>query len=319
MGKKTSRVSGWVGLFISLAVIAFIILTLDLREVKNTFSLLRWEILLLAFSVYLSNYILRTWRFRILLELETTNFFQLFGVTSLYGMYLYLLPAKSGEATYPLLLKTRLGIRLTKSTATLIVARILDLATIALLLPIALIPFWEEIHPTIRGGALIFVALFVIGCGLGLWILRRSDRWKAWLDPIESIQGRVKNVFAKLLNNLAVIDQRGQYFRLIAVTAGIWVCVQTNFYLILVSLGYPLTYFEIIVISIIMVPMTLIPLQGFANLGTHEVGWSAAFSLFGYTQNSALAVAVSTHIVMVAFVLALGTIGYLILLWKNKP
>jgi uncharacterized protein (TIRG00374 family) len=109
---------------------------------------------------------------------------------------------------------------------------------------------------------------------------------------------------------LREIDRRGKYWTLTLVTLAIWLCVQANFYLIVLALGYPITFFEIIVVSVIMVPMTLLPLQGFANLGTHEIGWTVAFSLFGYGQETAFSLAISTHIIMLIFVLMLGLIGY---------
>jgi uncharacterized membrane protein YbhN (UPF0104 family) len=68
-----------------------------------------------------------------------------------------------------------------------------------------------------------------------------------------------------------------------------------------------------IVVSIIMVPMTLLPFQGFANLGTHEIGWAAAFALFGYPETTALNIAVSSHIVLLLFVLLLGSLGVILL------
>jgi uncharacterized membrane protein YbhN (UPF0104 family) len=63
--------------------------------------------------------------------------------------------------------------------------------------------------------------------------------------------------------------------------------------------------------------MTLLPIQGFANLGTHEIGWAAAFTLFGYSKAAALNIAVSSHIIWLFFVLLLGALGLLLL--RDKP
>ena len=61
----------------------------------------------------------------------------------------------------------------------------------------------------------------------------------------------------------------------------------------------------------------LLPIQGFANLGTHEIGWSAAFALFGYSETVALTLAISTHIILLFFVLILGSLGYLLVSAKR--
>ncbi len=87
---------------------------------------------------------------------------------------------------------------------------------------------------------------------------------------------------------------------------GIWFCVQTNLYFIIRGLGQPITFFQTMTITIIMVPMTLLPFQGFADLGTHEIGWTAAFALFGYPETTALTIAVSSHIVLLFFCTAFG-------------
>ena len=53
---------------------------------------------------------------------------------------------------------------------------------------------------------------------------------------------------------------------------GIWLCINSNFFLITLGLGYDFNFFQIVVVSIILVPVELFPIQGFANLGAHELG-----------------------------------------------
>ena len=108
---------------------------------------------------------------------------------------------------------------------------------------------------------------------------------------------------------MRVIHARGRYGRLWGLTLSIWLCVQTNFYLITLGLGVRLSFFQVVVISLIMVPLTLLPLQGFANLGTHEIGWVAAFRVFAMPQDAALSLAVGTHFILLVFILLLGGIG----------
>jgi uncharacterized protein (TIRG00374 family) len=237
-------------------------------------------------------------------------------------MFLYLMPAKSGEVSFPLLVKNQLQIPISESTATLIAARIFDISTVALFLPAVLITFWGQIQPWIRIGSLLFVitvTLVVVGLR---WFIRSSDGiFKKHLIKPDSHAWilRLWQAMNRLFNSLKVIDQRKLYWRVWLVTISIWLCVQTNFYLIVHSLGYQLNFIQMIVVSIIMVPMTLLPLQGFANLGTHEIGWTAAFALFGFSQTTALNIAFSSHVVFLFFVLCLGFLGLLVLrLTKTK-
>jgi uncharacterized protein (TIRG00374 family) len=230
-----------------------------------------------------------------------------------------MLPAKSGEVSLPVIFKNYLGIKLVRGTATLILARILDFLTVVFLLPMAVIPFWREFNYSLRWGIIFFFVLVIIGISVSLWIIRTSREWKFWLKPSERKIDRIKLIFAKILTNLSEIENSSNHTLLIILSVGIWICVILNFYFILLALGYSLTLFQIMVITIIMVPISLFPIQGFANIGTHEVGWVVAFSLFDYPKNIALNIAISTHIILFFLVLCLGVIGFLCLaIRKNE-
>jgi len=311
---KRNQLAG--GVLLTLAVVSYVFIKLDWEVTFRIFSQLNWAWLMIAFCVTITNYILRTMRFKILLNLNDLPFRYLFGVTNLYGMFLYLLPAKTGELTYPILLKNRLNVSLTEGAASLIVARFFDVATISLFLPFVLSTFWKQLNLWIRYSAFAFIGIvFIVGLGLIGSTRSKSIREKLFLMRIFRIQGlsRLTNILKNLFAEFQTIDQRGLYWQLWALTVGIWTCIFTNFYIILISLGFHVTYFQMIVVSIIMVPMTLLPIQGFANFGTHEIGWGTAFSLFGYSQSIALGIAINSHIILLFFILALGLIGYILL------
>jgi uncharacterized protein (TIRG00374 family) len=305
-----------------LIAIGYVLIKLDWNATIGIFTNLKWLWLMMAFGIYFVNYILRTIRFRFLLELKTTSFIQLLGITNLYGMYLYLMPAKSGELSYPLLLKSRLKVPLTTSTALLIVVRFFDFATIALFLPVILIVFWVQFPSWVKLSAILFCCL-IYGFGIcSIVYLRKPVRTyyenEPDLAPRVAFFSKIRSSFQKLIQNLRLIDQKKQYWKLWLVTIGIWLCIQLNLYLIILSLGHKLTLFQIAVVSIIMVPLTLFPFQGFANLGTHEFGWTVAFALFGQSEKNALNIAFSSHIILLLFVLLLGIIGST-LIHVNKP
>jgi uncharacterized protein (TIRG00374 family) len=316
MSALPKRLLNWqnaLSLIFTILVISYVLFKLNWHDVYQTFNHIDYRWLAMSFIFYLINYFFRTIRFRHLLNLQLIPFYKLLGVTSLYGMYLYLMPAKAGEASYPLLLKNRMGVSLTQGTATLIVARFFDFATIALLLPFVLVIFWQKIDAWIRIGSILLVAITLSTGFLGLWFIR-SPRWKGIIGTNKlsgsPLVNRLMRVLENLLIRLKEIDAQRRYFTIWLTTIVIWICVLANFYCVVLSLGYSLTIFEIIIISMIMIPMTLLPLQGFANLGTHEIGWTAAFAMFGYSRSSALAIAVSTHIILLALILLIGALGW---------
>ena len=301
-----------IGLVFSLLV--------DWQQVLNTFANLNLAWILLAFSVYLVNYYLRAIRFKSLLELENIPFRQLLGVTNLYGMYLYLMPAKFGEITFPVLLKRRLGIDLSVSTGSLIVARVFDFFTIALILPVVLLSYWNLVTLTIRL-VIVFFCMLIFGiCIFFIWMLRHPDTILPRLEKTHSSNmtlNKFIDFVTRIYKSVQTVDQRNKYLELLLLTLGIWLCINTNFFLITLGISYSFSFFQIVVVSIIMIPLTLFPIQGFANLGAHELGWITAFTLFNYTYQDALNIAVSSHIVYVFFVLLLGLSGILLLNHKG--
>jgi uncharacterized protein (TIRG00374 family) len=301
-----------IGVLLSVLVIGYVLFTLDWGQVGSTFLKLKWGWVILGFFIYLVNYLLRAIRFRTLLGLEEIPFLQLLGVTNLYGMYLYLLPAKFGEITFPVILKRRAGADLSTSTGSLIVARVFDFLTIALILPLISIIYWQIMPQSFRISIAIFCALIFSLFLFFIWMLRNPDRVNPVLNKPQLENQVIKKILkfiSDVYHGIRGFDEMNRYMDVFLVTLGIWLCINTTFFLITLSLGYSFDFFQIVVVSIIMVPVTLFPIQGFANLGAHELGWTTAFALFDYPYLDALNIAVSSHIIYVLFVLLLGAIG----------
>jgi len=303
----------------SVAVIAYVLFKLDWSAFQSTLTSLQFGWLILALLAYWLNYVLRTIRFQILIPTQKISFLQLLAVTGLYGMYNYILPGKSGEVTYIVLANRRLRISLVEGTTSLLAARYLDFATIAIILPFVLIFYLKSLPPWLICASLAFCGLFFIGSVVLSWFLKRLSTRTDNLSPARmNWIARIQEILMDLRAGLATIYHRREHMRLLLLTLAIWLCIYTNLYLIVLSMGYQLSYFQIVVISIIMIPMTLLPFQGFANLGTHEIGWVAAFSMFGQPEDIAIKVAVSSHIILLLYVLFFGACSFLIIYLVNR-
>lgn len=125
----------YLGIVVSLIVIGYVLLKLDWQQVWITINSLNWDWLIVALLFQIANYYFRSMRFISILDLADFPFLKILGITNLYGMYLYLMPFKVGEASFPLLIKEHLDVPLVKSTAALLVVRFTDFMVIALLIP----------------------------------------------------------------------------------------------------------------------------------------------------------------------------------------
>lgn len=306
----------WISVLLSLLTIGYFLRQLDWEAFYRILVNLHWGWVLAGWLIFMLNYLLRTLRFQILLQLKGA-FGDLFSVTCLYGLFNYLLPAKSGEFSLLLLLKRFTNVSLPESTAILVAVRFFDFATIALFLPFVLFGFRHSLPLLMIYFSLVYCLLvLIVGIG-GLWLLRRNEALSISVEESlatsNSLSRRVINLFKRLVQKLRLIDRRGQYWQLWLLTISIWLCIYTNFYCIVRAMGFELTYIQMILVSMIMVPMTLLPVQGVANLGTHELGWSAAFALMGQPADVSLLISFGSHVILLAFVSFLGGLGALAL------
>lgn len=278
--------------------------------------MVRFSWLLAALIFHLLTYVIRTVRFRYLLD-SNPDFLSILGATNLYGMYLYLMPVKTGEVALPLLYKNHMQIPLTHSTATLLAARFLDLVMMALLLPILLALQWSRLLPYLRL-VIVLISLAVIICWV---ILIKFLKYPEKLDPLlkrfEKARFKVLNRLGEIGNSvfqeLRRIYTGNKFWPALLISAGIWFFVQNTLYSIISSLGFQVSLVQVVVVSLIMIPFTFVPLQGFANLGTYEVSIVLAFALYGVTAEDSLNIAVGSHVIYISFSLLLGLSGLVLL------
>jgi uncharacterized membrane protein (DUF106 family) len=54
------------------------------------------------------------------------------------------------------------------------------------------------------------------------------------------------------------------------------------------------------------------PIQGFANSGNHETGWTGALLLMGYAAEPALNFALTSHAIILIYALLIGLIALIL-------
>lgn len=296
---------------LSVAAIFYILLKLDWAALAGILANLQWGWLVMAFGVYFINLVLRAMRFRILLYSRDISLRDLILISSLHNMFVYIMPAKSGDVSYVLLAKSRLGLPLAEGTATLMAARIYDFAMVAGLLAVVVPLARNQLPAGIFGPAIVFCALVFGGTVLLLVFLqlpgaeiRAADSARPWI-------ARFVRGWNRLIAGLRIIRARRGHLPVALLSLGIWSCLYADYYFIARGLGTPISFLQISTITLVMVPLTLLPLQGFANVGTHEIGWGSVLRAFGYSMQDALTIALGSHFLLLAIILIYGGLGLL--------
>jgi uncharacterized membrane protein YbhN (UPF0104 family) len=309
--KKRQALIYIVSAILSIALLAYLLLNLDWEILRVAFSDIHWGWLGLALLAYLINIFLRALRFRNLIYSRPVQWLELVPVSALHNILMYLMPAKTGDITYVFIAKDRLDLSLTEGTATLFAARFYDFSVVAAFLTVLLPLSNNEIPDWIFIPAMLFCGLvLLVTVGILVFLRFSKPNPEAGNAQKSPILQKAFVVWDKFIEGLREIQQHGAHGRVALLTAGVWFCVYSNFYFATKSMGLPVAFYHIAIISMVMIPLTLLPLQGFANLGTHEVGWTSVLVAFDYPYKTALAIAAGSHFVLLLSVLVSGGLAF---------
>ncbi|MFZ2632132.1 MAG: lysylphosphatidylglycerol synthase transmembrane domain-containing protein [Desulfosalsimonadaceae bacterium] len=239
------------------------------------------------------NYSLRAFRLRILSGRRINFLPHAIYASSLHGFMTYMIPFQVGDVSLPVILKSVHGIDLSEGSAILIRSRLLDMISLGGLmlaastiseidLAISLRLLWFAI-----GGILLIVPFLLRRMIASHWF--QSQRFGRLLKPFA--QAGKFNIIECLLS------------------LGIWAAVASVFFCVARAINLPIGFGGILLVISIQLPLQIIPVQGVANTGNHEGGWIAALALLGVPLSQSAEFAVTSHIIILLYVLALGVVS----------
>lgn len=88
----------------------------------------------------------------------------------------------------------------------------------------------------------------------------------------------------------------------------IWVSISSVLFCVIRAVNLPLGFGAAFILITIQLPLQLIPVQGLANTGNHEGAWIAALSLLGIPLKQAAEFAVTSHVIILFYVLVVGIV-----------
>lgn len=164
-GPISSR-SGWIirnvmwlaTLFIVIAYALFIQWFWNWGTVLERWKQAGWPVAMLAIAMLLATYVLRTWRIYDYFPSETKGSFgRLLRLVQMHNLLNVMMPLRTGEASFPLLMRREFGVPIARSTSALLVMRLLDLH--ALLATAAIGKALEVRHVWLWLALLVFLSL----------------------------------------------------------------------------------------------------------------------------------------------------------------
>lgn len=227
-------------------------------------------------------------------------------LTAISGLYTFLnhvLPFRLGELSLPVLVKACTPRGLVAGSFSLIVTRLYDVASIALLMLLSLAVVFRELEaPLARAlsGALLAV---VAGLVLSFRFLPALVAWAARAAAAvlgragargHAAAGRVAAAGERLRAELQGLTPRQRYLDLPATSLAVQLSIYTFFYLTMRGMGLDIGFFKNMLASSGELIAGLLP-NFFGSFGTLEAGWAAGYVLCGVSRADAIATGFILH------------------------
>ncbi|MDO8510451.1 MAG: lysylphosphatidylglycerol synthase transmembrane domain-containing protein [bacterium] len=300
-----------LSLCITALLVVWLLSVIDIRDITRLFQALSLPALLIGIACYLAAYILRTFRFRVLLS-DRTRFRDLFLVTSIHNLAVRILPNPLGEFVFLHQAKDR-GVDYARSTAAVVMARVLDFLALALLCGVSLLVV--SIARLGQGVFFVLLTLAIALAGIGAVYILASEKYRvlAWFarklgkdtnasslsQKIESLQKAFRGVSAGRIYWLAGI-----------LSLGVWLSMFASYYFFFLALGLPIAPLAVAVAGGVQVVANSIP--NIAGFGVMEAGWAVGFAILGILSPALLGGALGVDLLTLLGTVALGLASLLI-------
>lgn len=298
---------------LSVALLAWFLHGLDIHGLGRALAQAHLGDIAAAVLVTLLTYTFRAWRWQALLApLGGASFRNSFRVTVIGFTATNLLPGRLGEILRPYLISRTESVSAPAALATILIERLLDLATVMLLFGVFLLTAGVDVSREVKGAGLATAlmaggALLVLVFGAG-----RPDRLRALADGvIRWMPARFAPPLRKfahtLVDGLAVMRQPGPLAVAVAMTLCLWLSIALGIWLASLALDVTISYTASFLIVMYLVVGVAVPVP--AGVGSfHFMYQLAATTVLGADREHASAAAIVLHMVSFIPISVLGLV-----------
>jgi uncharacterized protein (TIRG00374 family) len=273
---------------------------------------------LAAFFTYYFSFLVRTVRWRLLLEnvgyteknsLTLPRYPKLLEIVYISWFANSIVPAKLGDLYRAYLLRQEAGVSATRTYGTVLAERLLDLSVLLLLfLASIMISLHENLPSFLRVGLYLTLAVVIVGIG-ALFLLRvLRERIRSFIPP--RFQDQYDNLQEGTLGSFRRIPL------LSLLTIAVWLCEAGRFFFIALSLNLisgNLLHIGAAAMFIALgeALLTIVPFTG-GGIGLVETGMIGMIMLFTAARNLAAASILLDRTISLLSVLVIGLVVFLI-------
>ena len=287
-----------------------------------------------ALSFHLSTYSLRALRFSVLIPAQIRpKYRRIWILSGAHNLASYVLPAKTGEASWVVYLRTYTGVPSAPGIASLVVSRLLDAAVLACSISLACMYLGtvgdhghlEEIAKYVAPLAIIGVAAAAIAVRGDLLVHLLSKTMRYMKVHHWELGERLVEKITQIAHAMRRASKGHSLGVAALLTIPVWLGIFGFYWLLARGMDIDfgrdpgLSFPEAVFGSSFAVFANLLPVNGAAGVGTQEAGWVTGFVLLSVEQTRALSVGLAVHLVQLFNVVAVGMFSHFIMKGMIKP
>ncbi|ADY72783.1 hypothetical protein Dester_0125 [Desulfurobacterium thermolithotrophum DSM 11699] len=257
--------------------------------------------LIFSLFFYLLTYIFRAKRFSIIFPSISTQ--DLAAVMGIHTFFNNILPFRSGEASFPIILKKLFGVDATISSVALLFIRILDLIVLSLFFLTSVL-FVATKSKELLWIPVITISILILLLYLGFKLLKKFRGRFLIIGTVFS--------FVQTFISFRAVGKILSYSFLT------WLFKFVSFFFILKAGKIELNFFKTVFVSTFGEVTTILPIHSFGGFGTYEAGLVGGFSLIGVKVSYALTIAFYFHLLLLLMSGILALVGWFYLSKKLK-
>lgn len=320
--RGSSLAKGIVGIFISLTLLFCLFSYLRVELFVSLLKKAGLHMLVLATLIYLSTYFFRAYRFNLIFGKEHPSTRSLFAVVSLHSFFNHILPFRTGEVSYLYFQKKYLKIPYSMASASLILARILDV--------VALITWACMLFPAVfmKAGKItlgylwapaLMTCLFILFFYIRRW--RKSISALSWVveclppapESADSLRQRILRFIRGTIEHATCIIKEAPFIRLFLISMTLWLANFLYFFAVLGAFGQNISLLESIFPAYGATLGNLLPINGLGSLGTFEAGMAMGQVGIGTEDQLSVSLAFLTHAHVILTGMLAATVAWIYL------
>ncbi len=301
-------------------LLALFLRNADLRLVWAEILSARLDLLAAALGVTALQYVMRALRWQYLLRpIGEAKFSTTFRATVIGFAASAVLPARAGEVLRPYLLARWEGLSATATFATILLERVLDLATVVVLLALFFLffdPGLAALNPALYRGVQIgglMAGVAAVGALATVFLLaghpETLGRWALRAERLLPARAARALAFAveNFIGGLAVMRQPRRLLIALALSVPLWLLITAAIWLGAAAFQIVFPFSSTLLFNALIVVGVSVPTPGGVG-GFHEAFRIGATAFFGAPNDRAVGAAIVLHAISIVPVVLLGLV-----------